>query len=209
MIAIPLKCPTMFTNNAAHFEKTNAMMNIHDLPLDVLFWIGEYLSPGDLTCLSEAFDSMASAVTKRVAIKAISALLVTGQVRHEVLLADNGAYYKVQLKHPRAGPYRHREDHIKQRSCGGIYQLCFLYSTKYKRTFYQSAVDDTKTEMIVHVSNGKSLERCTRKMIRGSHRQGPAEMVETTVMLSQDVLAWEGCGVLHLHRIRHAIRNRR
>ena len=107
----------------------------HELTGDVLYCIAEHLSLGDLVCLSEAFDSKANAVfpvTKRQAIKTISALLRTGQVRNQVVIADNGACYKFQLKNPRAGPYRHQKDHAKDRPCGRVYNPSFPHTMQYE-----------------------------------------------------------------------------
>ena len=174
------------------------MGNIHRLPLDVLYCILEHLSLGDLACVSDAFDSTTNAafsITKRCAVKVISALLVTNQIKTEVVVADNGACYKFQLKNPRAGPYRHRKDHAQERPCGELYNPNFPHTLKYKRTFHQNPVDNTKTEMIIHANNGESLERCARKIYRGSHGPGPAEMVVITVMFSRES---DDCGILQL-----------
>src|SRR5436190_14159522 len=50
-------------------------------------------------------------ITKRQAMKVISTTLATGTVRIVLDFANNGACYKFHLKNPRAGQYRHQQDH--------------------------------------------------------------------------------------------------
>jgi hypothetical protein len=177
------------------------MIYIHNLPLDVLHCIIEHLSLDDLVCISDAFESTANAassIIKRHAVNVVTALLVTGQARNEVVIADNGDCYKFQLKNPRAGPYRHQQDHAKKRPCGEVYNPNLPHALEYKRTFHENPADDTKTEMIIHANNGKSLEHCARKIRRGSHGPGPAEMVMIMVQFSRNLQDSDGCGILHL-----------
>jgi hypothetical protein len=175
------------------------MTRIHNLPLDVLFCIVERLSLVDLASVSEAFEWTASAtfaITGRHAVDVISALLVTATPKIEVVVADNGACYKFQLKNPRAGRLWHRQDHAHTRPCGGVYNPNFSHTMQHSRTFHQISADRSKAEMILHANCGKSLERCARKMYQPG--ADPAEMVALIARFSSDSLESDDCGVLHL-----------
>jgi hypothetical protein len=174
-----------------------------NLPLDIWFIIIEHLSLADLMSICNAFGSTASdasSITKRHAIKVISTMLATGTVRIVLDFANNGPCYKFHLKNPRAGQYRHRQDHGQIRPCTGeCYNPWFPRTMGYTRTFQPNTVDDTHTVMTLFANNGKTFEeRCVRKLRRRPNHEGPAEMIVLTADFSLSSLESNNYGALHL-----------
>jgi hypothetical protein len=176
------------------------MANIYNLPLDLWLCILEHLSLDDLVCISNAFDSTSAVfiLTKRHAVRVISALITTGALRVNLVLAGNGACYKFTKNHPRAGPFRHRQDHPQNRPCGGSYNPGPFGTLELTRTFHQNPDDERKTEMIIHDRNGKLFDRRFRRRIPPSLVDGPVEMVHIFFNFSPDSLDVGSSPVLQL-----------
>ncbi len=174
------------------------MTNIHNLPMDIWHYILEYLSLDDLVRISGAFDSTTNAAfqIQRRVIKAISDLVINGTPRAQVIIAGNGPCYKFQEKYPRAGPYRHRNDHPQNRPCGGLYNPGSFLPM---RTLHRHTGDDHKMEMILYVNKDKIFGQCIEKFWPLSYPAGPAEMVSLSFRFSANPPDSNESGDLYLH----------
>lgn len=177
-------------------------MSIPDLPLDVWTAIIEHLSLDQLVAVYNAFvstDTVALCITNRMALKKISTLLVTGTPKLDPCFAQNGPCYRFQLRNPRAGPYRHQQDHGEIGPCSKQYSPGFsLYPTlKYAKSYSPKVGEDIVSEMTILANNGQPFDRrCARKMRPDWNNTGPTELIEISVQFSPESTPAEGMSLV-------------
>ena len=181
-------------------------MKILRLSVDIWFIIMEHLSLADLSAIDSALGSTINVdwsvrkrIIKRFAIKVISTMFAFESSKFALIFSNNGPCYRFRMRHPRAGQYRHQQDHGHNPPCGGEYSPHFPTTVEFSRTFSSLANDETKTEMTLFANNGKLFEgRCARKFLPCPNDFGPSELIAATVDFLEDASS-AGCLRLELN----------